>query len=132
VRKFTASNADGVRVKTLYCLNSWRKKSLISVLHDRVTLHIYLYIAHKFILHCKSKNKTAQLFLCKPLHGILVYIMLSYMLSLYRTEDEMFLFPHRPNDNFDKVIVFVRHVTGNDQDYLRKIPRAVVQISALL
>ena len=26
----------------------------------------------------------------------------------------------------------VRHVTGNDQDYLRKIPRAVVQISALL
>ncbi len=26
----------------------------------------------------------------------------------------------------------VRPVTGNDQDYLRKIPRAVVQISALL
>ncbi len=26
----------------------------------------------------------------------------------------------------------VRHVTGNDQDYLRKIPRAVVQKSALL
>ncbi len=26
----------------------------------------------------------------------------------------------------------VRHVTGNDQSYLRKIPRAVVQISALL
>jgi hypothetical protein len=26
----------------------------------------------------------------------------------------------------------VRHVTGNDQDYLRKIPRVVVQISALL
>ncbi len=35
-----------------------------------------------------------------------------------------------------RVIVYnkaaVRHVTGNDQDYLRKIPRAVVQISALL
>jgi hypothetical protein len=30
------------------------------------------------------------------------------------------------------VILIVRHVTGNDQDYLRKIPRAVVQISALL
>ncbi len=29
-------------------------------------------------------------------------------------------------------IAVVRHVTGNDQDYLRKIPRAVVQISALL
>ncbi len=27
---------------------------------------------------------------------------------------------------------YVRHVTGNDQDYLRKIPRAAVQISALL
>ncbi len=30
------------------------------------------------------------------------------------------------------VSLIVRHVTGNDQDYLRKIPRAVVQISALL
>ncbi len=29
------------------------------------------------------------------------------MLSLYRTEDEMFLFPNRPNDNFDKVIVLM-------------------------
>ncbi len=28
--------------------------------------------------------------------------------------------------------ICVRHVTGNDQDYLRKIPRVVVQISALL
>ncbi len=27
---------------------------------------------------------------------------------------------------------YVRHVTGNDQDYLRKIPRVVVQKSALL
>jgi hypothetical protein len=26
----------------------------------------------------------------------------------------------------------VRHVTGNDQDYLRKIPRVAVQKSALL
>ncbi len=26
----------------------------------------------------------------------------------------------------------VRHVTGNDKDYLRKIPRVVVQKSALL
>jgi hypothetical protein len=26
----------------------------------------------------------------------------------------------------------VQHVTGNDQDYLRKIPRVVVQKSALL
>jgi hypothetical protein len=26
----------------------------------------------------------------------------------------------------------VRHVTGNDEDYLRKIPRVVVQKSALL
>jgi hypothetical protein len=30
------------------------------------------------------------------------------------------------------IMIGVRHVTGNDQDYLRKIPRAVVQISALL
>jgi hypothetical protein len=30
------------------------------------------------------------------------------------------------------IVSTVRHVTGNDQDYLRKIPRAVVQISALL
>jgi hypothetical protein len=29
-------------------------------------------------------------------------------------------------------ILTVRHVTGNDQDYLRKIPRVVVQKSALL
>jgi hypothetical protein len=29
-------------------------------------------------------------------------------------------------------ILVVRHVTGNDQDYLRKIPRVVVQKSALL
>jgi hypothetical protein len=28
--------------------------------------------------------------------------------------------------------IAVRHVTGNDQDYLRKIPRVVVQKSALL
>ncbi len=28
--------------------------------------------------------------------------------------------------------VAVRHVAGNDQDYLRKIPRVVVQKSALL
>ncbi len=27
---------------------------------------------------------------------------------------------------------YVRHVTGNDHDYLRKIPRVVVQKSALL
>jgi hypothetical protein len=32
----------------------------------------------------------------------------------------------------EQSITAVRHVTGNDQDYLRKIPRAVVQISALL
>ncbi len=32
--------------------------------------------------------------------------------------------------NYD--IDTVRHVTGNDQDYLRKIPRVVVQKSALL
>ena len=31
-----------------------------------------------------------------------------------------------------KKSTIVRHVTGNDQDYLRKIPSAVVQISALL
>jgi hypothetical protein len=30
------------------------------------------------------------------------------------------------------ICVTVRHVTGNDQDYLRKIPRVVVQKSALL
>ncbi len=30
------------------------------------------------------------------------------------------------------MISVVRHVTGNDQDYLRKIPRVVVQKSALL
>jgi hypothetical protein len=29
-------------------------------------------------------------------------------------------------------VPFVRHVTGNDEDYLRKIPRVVVQKSALL
>ncbi len=33
---------------------------------------------------------------------------------------------------FEHKLYIVRHVTGNDQDYLRKIPRAVVQISALL
>ncbi len=27
--------------------------------------------------------------------------------------------------------ITVRHVTGNDEDYLRKIPRVVVQKSAL-
>ncbi len=27
---------------------------------------------------------------------------------------------------------YARHVTGNDQDYLREIPRVVVQKSALL
>ncbi len=31
-----------------------------------------------------------------------------------------------------ETITTVRHVTGNDQDYLRKIPRVVVQKSALL
>jgi hypothetical protein len=30
------------------------------------------------------------------------------------------------------MIQIVRHVTGNDQDYLRKIPRVVVQKSVLL
>ncbi len=30
------------------------------------------------------------------------------------------------------LIIFVRHVTGNDEDYLRKILRVVVQKSALL
>ncbi len=30
------------------------------------------------------------------------------------------------------IVSSVRHVTGNDQDYLRKIPRVVVQKSALL
>jgi hypothetical protein len=34
--------------------------------------------------------------------------------------------------NFLVKYTVVRHVTGNDQDYLRKIPRVVVQISALL
>jgi hypothetical protein len=38
--------------------------------------------------------------------------------------------------NFIRVLnnkfTIVRHVTGNDQDYLRKIPRVVVQKSALL
>jgi hypothetical protein len=35
-------------------------------------------------------------------------------------------------DSFGTIfIVHVRHVTGNDKDYLRKIPRVVVQKSAL-
>jgi hypothetical protein len=35
---------------------------------------------------------------------------------------------------FQPSLIFttVRHVTGNDQDYLRKIPRVIVQKSALL
>ncbi len=40
------------------------------------------------------------------------------------------------NNRFSKIRTInsgsVRHVTGNDQDYMRKIPRAVVQISAVL
>ena len=32
----------------------------------------------------------------------------------------------------EPIVSTVRHVTGNDQDYLRKIPRVVVQKSALL
>ncbi len=36
------------------------------------------------------------------------------------------------DSNVMLMLIIVRHVTGNDQDYLRKIPRAVVQISALL
>ncbi len=31
-----------------------------------------------------------------------------------------------------KFMPLVRHMTGNDEDYLRKIPRVVVQKSALL
>ncbi len=42
----------------------------------------------------------------------------------------------KPEDKFKgKLRIFmniVRHVTGNDEDYLRKIPRVVVQKSALL
>jgi hypothetical protein len=33
---------------------------------------------------------------------------------------------------FNFFMKIVRHVTGNDEDYLRKIPRVVVQKSALL
>jgi hypothetical protein len=36
------------------------------------------------------------------------------------------------NSKEEKLLRPVRHVTGNDQDYLRKIPRVVVQKSALL
>ncbi len=36
------------------------------------------------------------------------------------------------NSDFDDFYTIVRHVTGNDEDYLRKIPRVVVQKSALL
>ena len=32
----------------------------------------------------------------------------------------------------EPIVLTVRHVTGNDEDYLRKIPRVVVQKSALL
>ncbi len=39
---------------------------------------------------------------------------------------------HRSNEIWPPSSPGVRHVTGNDQDYLRKIPRVVVQISALL
>ncbi len=39
---------------------------------------------------------------------------------------------HCDHPKEDLIHRIVRHVTGNDQDYLRKIPRAVVQISALL
>ncbi len=35
-------------------------------------------------------------------------------------------------DCIPSITVSVRHVTGIDQDYLRKIPRVVVQKSALL
>jgi hypothetical protein len=36
-------------------------------------------------------------------------------------------------ENRNKILnIHVRHVTGNDEDYLRKIPRVVVQKSALL
>jgi hypothetical protein len=39
---------------------------------------------------------------------------------------------HNFSEKKKKSISVVRHVTGNDQDYLRKIPRVVVQKSALL
>ncbi len=35
-------------------------------------------------------------------------------------------------DSFKGNFFVVRYVTGNDEDYLRKIPRVVVQKSALL
>jgi hypothetical protein len=45
---------------------------------------------------------------------------------------EKFVFAFTKKEtNFKKALI-VRHVTGNDQDYLRKIPRVVVQKSALL
>ncbi len=37
----------------------------------------------------------------------------------------------RPIPAFFPSNICVRHVTGNDEDYLRKIPRVVVQKSAL-
>jgi hypothetical protein len=46
----------------------------------------------------------------------------SKIMNLFRNKSREFV-PLKP---------IVRHVTGNDQDYLRKIPRVVVQKSALL
>jgi hypothetical protein len=39
--------------------------------------------------------------------------------------------PTGPVPHSEPIVSTVRHVTGNDEDYLRKIPRVVVQKSAL-
>ncbi len=47
---------------------------------------------------------------------------------------EVTVFVDSQNGLISKIqyILCVRHMTGNDQDYLREIPRVVVQKSALL
>ncbi len=69
-----------------------------------------------FVLKCNKARGIKMLNLHKNLNKLLFHKYINYNPYL------LSVFKYAP----------VRHVTGNDQDYLRKIPRAVVQISALL
>ncbi len=75
---------------------------------------------------------TVSIILKKSLSKNFYAMLLSIQIFVTKLFDKCIILCLSHSIFFDKFIAFVRHVTGNDQDYLRKIPRVVVQKSALL
>ena len=110
----------------VYYLPGW----IVSFRRLQLVTHDILHAATQFYTCSTVKNRPRQSYRVFVVVVIFIPHQLQARLQL---PQQLLLFPRQicPCVNFGCVVTPVRHMTGNDEDYLRKIPRVVLQKSAL-